>query len=362
MPKSGCPLGAFWHNSLRGNAHHTRDGTPSGRRLSFCPAPETRRPRRRHLHVSSKAKNYLIVLLAASTVSAGLLAWNQNRRLTALEADLLKASASAAKVKAKPAPVSDTSAPAAATALVETAAPATEEPAAPANNRQRNNNRPNFGALMANPEFAKAVSIQQRAALDNRYAALFKQLNLSPDQLEKFKSLLLERQNARMDVMTAARENGLNPRESRDEINKLVTQAQAEVDANIKNTLGEGVYSQYQNYDSTQSQRAVVSQLDQRLSYSSTPLNSTQTSFLVNALAASGTTESGDQGGGPGGWGGGTRGAAITDAVIQQAQSVLTPDQVAALKQLQAEQKAQQQIRELIRNNGGQQARPAAGN
>lgn len=303
--------------------------------------------------MSSKAKNYLIVLLAASTVSAGLLAWNQNRRLSALEADLLNASASAAKVKAKPAPAADDSTKVtAAAALVETAPPANDEPAQ-ANNRQRNNNRPNFAALMANPEFAQAVSIQQRAALDNRYAALFKQLNLPPDQLEKFKSLLIERQSARMDVMTAARENGLNPRENRDEINKLVSQAQSEVDANIKNTLGEGVYNQYQNYDATQSQRTVVSQLDQRLSYSATPLNSTQTNFLVNALAAASTTEAGgDQGGGgPGNWGN-RGGTTITDAVIQQAQSVLTPDQVAALKQLQAEQKAQQQIRDLMRTGG----------
>lgn len=319
--------------------------------------------------MSSKAKNYLIVLLAASTVTAGLLAWNQSRRLSALEADLLKAASTKIVTKPKSAPVAaDVAKASAATALVETGTPANEEPAAPANNRQRNNNRPNFAALMANPEFAKAVSLQQRAALDTRYASLFKQLNLSPDQLEKFKSLLIERQNARMDVMTAARENGLNPRESRDEINKLVSQAQSEVDANIKSSLGEGVYSQYQNYDATQSQRSLVSQLDQRLSYSSTPLNSTQSNFLVSALAAStATTETGgDQGGGgPGGNWGNRSGTAISDAVIEQAKSVLTPDQVSALKQLQAEQKAQQQIRELMRASeksaGGQTTR-AAGN
>jgi len=311
--------------------------------------------------VSSKAKNYLIVLLAASTVSAGLIAWDQHHRLSALEADLLTASVTAAKVKPKPTLVADNSTKvAAAAALVETAPPANEEPAQ-ANNRQRNN-RPNFAALMANPEFTQALSLQQRAALDNRYAGLFKQLNLPPDQLEKFKSMLIERQNARMDVMTAVRENGLNPRENRDEINKLVSQAQSEVDANIKTTLGEGVYNQYQHYDATQPQRAVVSQLDQRLSYSATPLNSTQSNFLVNALAASSTTETGgDQGGGgPGNWGGNRGGPPITDAVIQQAQSVLTPDQLAALKQLQAEQKVQQRIHDFMRAGESKPALPAA--
>ncbi len=297
----------------------------------------------------SKVKNYLIILLALATVSASLIAWTQNRRLTSLEAQLLKASADAVAVKPKPAPVAaeftaQSSAPKIAEAADgESAAP----PAAEAPQRQRgNNNRPDFAALMANPEFAAAMSIQQRAALDARYADLFKKLNLPADQLEKFKNLLLERQNARMDVMAAARESGLNPRDNRDELRKMTEQAQAEVDTVIKNTLGEGVYNQYQNYDSTQAQRSLVKQLDERLGYTATTLNSTQTDFLVSALASTGTTEQG--GGGPGNWGGGNR-ASITDEVIQKAQSVLTPAQVSALKQLQTEQQAQQKIRDLSR-------------
>lgn len=303
--------------------------------------------------MSSKAKNYLIILLAVATVCTGLVAWQQNRRLTALQEDLLKASAAAKAVKPKPAPVAAAfTAPAkAATTEVEPAAPS-DEPSE--RTRQRNNNnRPNFAALMANPEFAKAMSVQQRAALDARYASLFKQLNLPPEQLEKLKNLLVERQTARMDVMNAARENGLNPRDNREEMRKLTDEAQAEVDASIKAALGETVYNKYQNYEATQPQRALVGQLDQRLSYSSTPLTSTQTEFLVTALASSTPAESTDQGGGgPGNWGGGNR-TPISDAVLQQAQSVLTPDQVTALKQLQTEQQAQQQIRELMRANSG---------
>jgi hypothetical protein len=309
--------------------------------------------------VSSKVKNYLIALLALSTAFTGLIALQQSRRLAALQEDLLKASAAATAVKPKSAPVgaefkgTTNAKPAAADA-------AESDPAAgpadqPDQQRQQRNNRPNFAALLANPEFAQAMSVQQRAALDGRYAELFKQLNLSPEELEKFKSLLVERQNARMDVMNAARENGLNPRENRDELRKLTAEAQAEVDTTIKTTLGESVYNQYQNYESTQSQRAVVSQLDQKLSYSSTPLNSTQSAFLVNALAASvASTETADQGGGgPGNWGGRSSGTTITDDVIQQAQSVLTSDQVTALKQIQTEQLAQQQIRSLMRSNAG---------
>jgi hypothetical protein len=297
----------------------------------------------------SKVKNYLIILLALAAVSASLIAWTQSRRLASLEAQLLKASADAVAVKPKPAPVAaEFTAQASAPKIAEAAdGESAATPAAEAPQRQRgNNNRPDFAALMANPEFAAAMSIQQRAALDARYGDLFKKLNLPADQLEKFKNLLLERQNARIDVMAAARESGLNPRDNRDELRKMTEQAQAEVDTVIKNTLGEGVYNQYQNYDSTQAQRSLVKQLDERLGYTATTLNSTQADFLVSVLASTGTTEQG--GGGPGNWGGGNR-ASITDEVIQKAQSVLTPAQVSALKQLQTEQQAQQKIRDLSR-------------
>ena len=312
--------------------------------------------------MSSKAKNYLLVLLAASTITAGLIAWNQHNQLAALQSDLLKASASAASVKPKPAPIAASfTAPApAAPAEVEPAAPAEDPNAAQRQRANNNNGRPNLAALMANPAFVQAVTTQQRGALDAHYADLFKKLNLSPDQLAKFQNLLLERQAARFDVMNAARESGLNNRDNRDEIRKLTADAQAEVDANIKSALGETAFNQYKTYDATQSQRTVVSQLDQRLSYSSSPLTDTQNDFLVNALYASSTPSTGNDAApqaGPGGnWGGRGNTTPITDKVIEQAKSVLTPAQVTALQQLQAEQKAEQQIRDLTRTNNNKPA------
>lgn len=306
-----------------------------------------------------KVKNYLIILLALATVTSGLIAFNQSRRLAALEADLLKASAAAAAVKPRSAPfaaeftasATSETGPKIAGELDSATPAAPGVPAeAPASRENRGNNRSNFAALMANPEFAAAMTVQQRAALDARYADLFKKLNLTPDQLEKFKSLLVDRQTSRIDVMIAARENGLNPRENRDELRKMTDEAQAEVDAAIKTSLGESVYNAYQTYEATQPQRNLVNQLDQRLGYTSTPLNATQSEFLVNALAATGSSE---QGGGPGNWGGGGSRAIITDDVIQKAQSVLTPAQVSALKQLQSEQQAQQKIRDMMRSSGG---------
>jgi len=222
-----------------------------------------------------------------------------------------------------------------------------------------------FGAIMANPEVQKLMALQQKAGLDGRYSALFRQLQLNPADLEKFKNLLVEKQSAVMDVMAAARAEGLTGRENRDEIRQLVQQTQADVDNNIRSTLGETAYAQYQGYEATQSERTVVSQLEQRLSYSSTPLTDSQSQQLVQILAATAPTGGNNAGSrnatggvatalalGGGGMtaftGGGTR---ITADAVTQAQSILSAQQVSALQGLQQEQQASAQLRQQMRAN-----------
>lgn len=309
-----------------------------------------------------KAKNYLIVLLTAATACSGYLAWQQTQRLAAMQEELLKASPAKASRKERTAPIAtelpSTTAKPVTTEAIESAAQP-EETAKPT--QKRGNTRSDFAALMANPEFAKALSVQQRAALDGRYADLFKKLKLAPSELEKLKTLLIDRQTTRTDVMSSARAQGLDPRTNRDELNKLTAAAQAEVDASIKTSLGETVYAQFQAYENTQPQRGLIDQLDQRLSYTSTPLNLNQSDFLLTVLTASpppAPTPADSPQGGPHNWGGNRNTSLITDAIIQQAQSVLAPDQISALKQLQAEQMAQQKMRDLMRNPGGGTSTP----
>lgn len=210
--------------------------------------------------------------------------------------------------------------------------------------------------LMNNPEAQRLASIQQRSTLDARYAALFKKLNLSPQQLEQFKNLLVEKRAAVADVMAAAREQGLNGRENRDEIRALVQNAQEEIDASIRSTIGESAYSQYEAFEQTQPQRTTVERLEQRLSYTDSPLSSEQSEQLVSLLAATsgetsnpanrGTRNAAARLGFPGGGGGG---AQITDTTIQQASSVLSASQLQALQQVQQEQQAQAQLGQIVR-------------
>ncbi len=214
-------------------------------------------------------------------------------------------------------------------------------------------------ALLDNPEFQKLATVQQRAALDQRYAALFRGLKLTPEQLDQFKNLLVEKRTAVADVMAAARDQGLNGRENRDELRALVQNAQSEVDANIRSLLGDAGYQQYQNFEKTQSQRAVVSQLEQRLSYSGQPLSAEQSEQLVQVLATNPSDQPRTQrapevrtpAGRIGFAGGG--GTPISDQAVAQAATVLSAPQVQALQQIQQEQQAQAALSQLVREQMG---------
>lgn len=200
--------------------------------------------------------------------------------------------------------------------------------------------------LMDNPEVSKLLALQQRGQIDATYAALFKALNLSPAQLSRFKELLAEKQNTFRDVLAAARSQGLDPRQDRSQIRQLVGQANAEVDQNIQNLLGASAYAQYKQYEQTAPQRTLVDQLSSRLSYTQNPLSQTQADQLVQVLAE--TTKPNNPTQNPARGPGGGR-VTLTDASINQAGTVLTPDQLSALQQIQQEQQARQQIQQLLR-------------
>ncbi len=310
----------------------------------------------------------LTVLLAATTVGAGALAWHQHQKLKELQAVAARNAAERAEWQARlaaverapieplaeptgPAPAADV---APADASGETTAIA-ERRGGPAGGPGRRGNP--LVTLMQDPAFASAMITQQKGALDQRYADLFRRLNLTPAQVDEFKALLVERQTAAADVMAAAREQGLDGREARDELRKLVQETQAQTDERIRSLLGEAAYTEYKTYEQTQPQRALVSQLSNKLSYTSTPLQSSQMDQLVRILAETGSRTprvgEGAEFAGRGDFvvgamqGGQVR---ITDEVIARAQSVLNQSQLEGLKQIQAEQKAQRDIGEALRN------------
>ncbi|HUR56725.1 MAG TPA: hypothetical protein VM029_03390, partial [Opitutaceae bacterium] len=138
-----------------------------------------------------------------------------------------------------------------------------------------------------------------------------------------------------------------------------VRAAQAQVEQAIRNSLGNERYAVYRDYERTLAHRETVAQLEQRLSYGTAPLTPAQGDALVRilvastpaettggpavsiVLAASGTTVPILQATAPAG--------RVTDEGIAQAQAVLTPVQLTALRDLQVEQQAAARAAELVR-------------
>jgi hypothetical protein len=247
---------------------------------------------------------------------------------------------------------------------------------------------------MSKPEVQAMVSLQHKAAIEARYAPLFKNLNLPADQIEQLKALLADRSTTMQDVMIAAREQGLSSRDNPEAFKKVLADAQNQINDGIKSVIGEQGFAQLSNYEQTLPQRNVVNELQQRLSYTSTPLTAAQAEQMVQILAnntparqpgnpgaagdntrIAGTATMGRDGsaaggvvrihtdgignsgfvGGPslgammGTFDGGARGTApVTSAAVAQAQTVLAPPQVTALQQIQQQQQTQQQLKQLV--------------
>lgn len=282
--------------------------------------------------MSPQAKNYAIVFLACTTLGAAALVVQTRRQLAeARNAPSLEVKRSEYTSSSAPAPINQ---PATALpALDEIPAPNADlaserfEAGGPPERGQRGGQfNAQMALLMQDPDFAAAVKLEQEARLDQRYGALFKQLNLSPGQLAELKSLLAERDSAGRDVWETARQQGLDPRANRDQLRELSQGIQDEVNANIKANLGESVFNALETYNATAPQRNTVDDFARRLEYTSQPLNATQATRLTTILADTGTVSG--------------RNVLITDATISQAAGVLTTTQLENLKSRQAEQQA----------------------
>jgi hypothetical protein len=337
----------------------------------------------------STAKNTVIALLVLTTVGGAVLSWKQYRELMELKASALSADDRAGLQKkiwdlqktnrelsdklaaqGRRGTAKDNT-----TREPELAVAEGEDMGPPGGRGARFQQFAAMRDLMQKPEVQAMLRTAEKGLIDSRYAALFRNLNLTPEQSDKLTSLLMERQTALQDVFAAAREQGLNPRTDPDGFRKLVTDAESSINDSIKSLLGDTGYNQFANYEQTMPQRNLVTALQARLANTDSPLNTAQAEQLVQILAATSPTpaepnaspglgQRGDFGGGfgrigalMGGLGGsgagavvGPNAAVITPAAVAQAGGVLNPTQLSTLQQLEVQQQNAQQLQQLIRN------------
>lgn len=233
--------------------------------------------------------------------------------------------------------------------------------------------------LMTKPEVQAIMTLQKKAAIEQRYADLFKKLNLPPEQIQKLAALLEERANTMSDLITVARDQGINLRGNPEAYRKLVTETQNQLNDGIKAAIGDSGFAQLTNFERTIPQRNLVSDLEHRLSYTQVPLSPAQAAQLVQVLAANpsprpaAATASGQSGAATANAGAIVRyamtsvpgvgqllgatddtgrtavpGYPISQAALDQAQAFLSPPQLAALQSLQRQQQAQQEMKNLV--------------
>ncbi|HEY5552741.1 MAG TPA: hypothetical protein VIK52_12690 [Opitutaceae bacterium] len=218
--------------------------------------------------------------------------------------------------------------------------------------RARGANR--FAEMLADPELALMMKGQQRAELDGRYSALFRRLGLSGPETEALKDLLAEKQLSRMEANAVARAEGLTGND-RQAIRELVNESDDEVEARIVNLLGTDRYAALQKFENTSQQRVRVGQLELRLSYSQSPLQSYQSDAMVDILASSTEPRPYGRTGTPEDATAYLRELEAYDTEIYtRARSVLSPAQLKALRQVQQEREDRVRLGALMsRRRGG---------
>ena len=202
-----------------------------------------------------------------------------------------------------------------------------------------------------NPAYARVYMERFRTSLALRYGLLYRTLNLSPDQIAKFEAALVEGQQGAIDVWAAASSQGLptsGNSPSATSVTRLTTAPAAIQHDTVKALLGEDGYEKFQQFDKARPARDFIASLAGNLYYSASPLTAQQGDALSSILGAStkpvkiplpsdGKTPM---------W----RNSDATnwDAVNAQAQTLLAPAQLAALRILTEQTRLDREIAQIL--------------
>lgn len=215
-----------------------------------------------------------------------------------------------------------------------------------------------FPELLSDPEYSAAYLVHLRSGLRTFKKPELLRLGLSDEVSEKIITVLAERQMALEDSKQLAGDRKGVP-------GKLRTAITEDTNRQLLQLMGSDVYQKYMASEPTvvvvpnadgkggtgyyvpshetlvaDSRSMLVPRLATRLSFSEAPLQPAQADQLAELLAASST-----------GLGDRPYKIMFTDAFIEKTSAVLSPNQVEALRQLQAEQKAAEQRAKLPKSS-----------
>jgi len=315
-----------------------------------------------------------VALAVGSAVYQASLARESATAVTSIgaERDELRARLSAMEKRAQ---ASDDSLAATQKELGELRAAAAKPAETPASRPAASQSGPAMDYVLDHPE-TQATFVEQRALRAKaHYDRFLKASGLSAEQQEQFLKEMKELSAGELDFMAALHAQGLGvgnlPKEPQAQavFQKLLGEHQESARAiqnNLHTLMGDELFKRFQQYTGTIPERNVADQVAAQLYYTDTPLTAPQADQLAQVLAQnrfSGqpkpsptTTMNGtfitpralsarvgqvmqQQGMTMIDWL-----APVTDAAVARAQTVLTPAQLAALQQVQAQQVTQIQL------------------
>ncbi len=164
--------------------------------------------------------------------------------------------------------------------------------------------------------------------LDTNFAALYRELNLTPAQREQFKNLMLDTEEANKQLFSkaVAEARARNPNFDRADqyevFEALTAQTAAEQQAAVRQALGETAAQALQNYQATAPVRFVVTQLAANLFNSEAPLLPVQADQLIEIMARNAKGPAGKV----------DLVALNVEATVAQASALLSPAQLVELR------------------------------
>ena len=195
-------------------------------------------------------------------------------------------------------------------------------------------------AVMADPEVQRTRIEMDRLSLGIRYSQLYRNLNLTSEQIARFEARWVESRQEAADIFSVAQANGVAPNDPA--ILALANQAKRKYEEDLRAVLGEGGYAEFTRYERSYPAREAIGALSGNLAFAGAPLTRDQVNQLTLAIA-------GQSAGYQKGERVADRGADVNwPAVTAQAQQFLSGAQLDALRAHAAHAQATQQATKSI--------------
>jgi len=145
------------------------------------------------------------------------------------------------------------------------------------------------GVTWNSPGYSRAYIEKYRVGLGLRFGPLYRALNLSPEQIEKFEATLTEGQQGVVDVWAEASKQGLatgGDSATATGVARLTSGPLGNMEKGLKELLGETGYENFKQFEKARASRELITSLAGGLYSSETPLTAVQGESLARLWRA----------------------------------------------------------------------------